>query len=549
MCTGWGLQLGGDYSTVVGEFLCRVKAATTTRSGRVGVLWDCVACDVPVLVSLLVSSLSLSLSLSLFSFFFFSFYSRDPETHTLAQKGSRSRTTAATMQFGSGPRPGAEDANSKKNVRWHVEPHLSTMRLAVERVIRGDDTTTKIANSYGIPARTLRRYVAHEKMAQSQQKLPDGRLAKGILNPDSDDEAAAAAAAAASGPRAPAPGVPSSAHPPRTATNSRPPLPASSSGARKGQSQPIAIRGPYAVSRALDPRRQQQLQRQKQLQQQKLQRQRQQQQQQQAAAVASASSAMGKRRPSADGFSDQDPSSESFSDFMNPSHFSGGMSTTSPPSSLLDSRFGGADWDVGLRPGTSVESTAGLFGAPPGLGQDTRGVGDGDGVTGVPLSRERSADVPVPAPRAVEKRNRGVSMDIFLEAFGSTPSPGTSLNSNGSRLLLQAEGKRRNRADSRDLLRLAFTDDDVSAYAPPSESFSTQLLRAGLRERARSQGRSDSFDFSAMAADFNEQFALPDSEPSRSFLSHGSLPRSRGNSVWSNDDGDDVLASQLDLAI
>lgn len=487
---------------------------------------------------------------------------------TQVQKGCRPVTIATTMQFGNGPRPSAEDANSKKNVRWHVEPHLSTMRLAVERVIRGDDTTTKIANSYGIPARTLRRYVAQEKMAQSQQKTPDGRLVKGILNPESDDDeaAAAAAAAAASGVRSSATGVQSAAHSASRTTatavsGGRPPLSASSSGARKGQSKPIAIRGPYAVSRALDPRRQQQLQRQKQLQQQKLQRQRLQQQQQQAAAVPTASSAiMGKRRPLADGFSDQDPSGESFSDFMNPSHFSGGMSSTSPPSSLLDSRFGGADWDVGLRPGTSVDnasSSAGLFGAPPpGLGQDARGVGvgdgDGDGVAGVPpLARERSADVPVPAPppRAVEKRNRGVSMDIFLEAFGTTPSPGTSLNSNGSRLLLQAEGKRRNRADSRDLLRLAFTDDDVSAYTPPSESFSTQLLRAGLRERARSQGRSDSFDFSAMAADFNEQFALPDSESSRSFLSHGSLPRSRGNSVWSNDDGDDVLASQLDLAI
>jgi len=403
---------------------------------------------------------------------------------------------------GNSPAPQTDDASSKKNVRWHVEPHLTTMRRAVERVIRGDDTTTKIANSYGIPARTLRRYVSHEKLAQSRQKLPDGRNAKSILNRDSDNGNGAIASGARGGRGAGASTSTSrsAAKNSFAATGGRPPLSNQSpSLARKRVSQPIAIGNPFQVSRNLDERRRQQQQQLREREREQLQR-----QQRQAAQAAAESARSRSTRLLSFGLSDPSSTGESF-DFMDGPQIDG-ASGVSPPGSFTESL-----WD---------------------LPQESPSVG---------RSNPIDAPAPAPSPGRTEKRNRGVSMDLLLEAFGNAPSPGTSLNSNTSaRLLVQAETKRRNRADSRELLRMAFTDDDAS-FQPPSDSLSSQLQRAG-RTRGRSTGRSDSFDFSSMQADFNEHFNLPSG-------SAFNLPRSRGNSMWSNDDGEDMLAGSLDLDI
>jgi hypothetical protein len=50
-----------------------------------------------------------------------------------------------------------DDADSlRKKIKWNMEPHLSIMRKAVEAALTGK-STTKIADEYSIPARTLRR--------------------------------------------------------------------------------------------------------------------------------------------------------------------------------------------------------------------------------------------------------------------------------------------------------------------------------------------------------------------------------------------------------
>lgn len=65
---------------------------------------------------------------------------------------------------GSGEDNQAKDENdpSRAKVRWNVEPRLTIMRQAVETVLSGANTT-EVAGRFGIPARTLRRYVANEK--------------------------------------------------------------------------------------------------------------------------------------------------------------------------------------------------------------------------------------------------------------------------------------------------------------------------------------------------------------------------------------------------
>ena len=57
------------------------------------------------------------------------------------------------------------DGGNKAKVRWNVEPRLTIMRNAVQTVLDGANTTD-VAGRFGIPARTLRRYVANAKRRQ-----------------------------------------------------------------------------------------------------------------------------------------------------------------------------------------------------------------------------------------------------------------------------------------------------------------------------------------------------------------------------------------------
>ena len=58
--------------------------------------------------------------------------------------------------------PQSKQVDAKAKVRWNVEPRLTIMRNAVQTVLNGANTT-EVAGRFGIPARTLRRYVANAK--------------------------------------------------------------------------------------------------------------------------------------------------------------------------------------------------------------------------------------------------------------------------------------------------------------------------------------------------------------------------------------------------
>lgn len=81
------------------------------------------------------------------------------------------KNKSASMEISSPPplkpnkKAKKEDDDSRAKVRWNVEPRLSIMRRAVETVLGGANTT-EVAGRFGIPARTLRRYVANEKRRQ-----------------------------------------------------------------------------------------------------------------------------------------------------------------------------------------------------------------------------------------------------------------------------------------------------------------------------------------------------------------------------------------------
>lgn len=57
-----------------------------------------------------------------------------------------------------------DKANRKRKIKWNVEPHYTVMRKAVGLALDGK-STTRVAQEFGIPARTLRRYVATAKKA------------------------------------------------------------------------------------------------------------------------------------------------------------------------------------------------------------------------------------------------------------------------------------------------------------------------------------------------------------------------------------------------
>ena len=64
--------------------------------------------------------------------------------------------------------------SNKAKVRWNVEPRLSIMRNAVKTVLNGANTTD-VAGRFGIPARTLRRYVANAKRKQGGGQVSAGK--------------------------------------------------------------------------------------------------------------------------------------------------------------------------------------------------------------------------------------------------------------------------------------------------------------------------------------------------------------------------------------
>lgn len=70
------------------------------------------------------------------------------------------------------------DDMAESKVRWNVEPHLSKIRSAVALALSGK-SASKVASEFGIPARTLRRYVMHEREAAGLQ--PGTSTSNGIM--------------------------------------------------------------------------------------------------------------------------------------------------------------------------------------------------------------------------------------------------------------------------------------------------------------------------------------------------------------------------------
>ncbi len=83
----------------------------------------------------------------------------------------RPLTTASSTQ--AVPRQSSTGSNKAK-VRWNVEPRLTIMRNAVKTVLNGANTTD-VAGRFGIPARTLRRYVANAKRKQGGGQVSAGK--------------------------------------------------------------------------------------------------------------------------------------------------------------------------------------------------------------------------------------------------------------------------------------------------------------------------------------------------------------------------------------
>ena len=53
--------------------------------------------------------------------------------------------------------------SSRRKIKWNVEPYLTKMKKAIAVALSGR-STSKVAAQFGIPARTLRRYVANERV-------------------------------------------------------------------------------------------------------------------------------------------------------------------------------------------------------------------------------------------------------------------------------------------------------------------------------------------------------------------------------------------------
>ena len=113
-------------------------------------------------------------------------------------KGTKTATVVAVRTDDAKSATGAsveeEDEDLDTKVRWNVEPHLSRIRKAVAIALSGQ-SASKVATEYGIPARTLRRYVMHEREATTpfaiaataeKRKLNERRKGEGDTDGDGD---------------------------------------------------------------------------------------------------------------------------------------------------------------------------------------------------------------------------------------------------------------------------------------------------------------------------------------------------------------------------
>jgi len=88
--------------------------------------------------------------------------------------------------------PTAKPKRTKPKIRWSSKEHRATMQQAVEAVLVNGNTT-KVAEQFGIPARTLRRYVAKEKQRRDanatlvpndvQSKMTAGMPVRSVSKP------------------------------------------------------------------------------------------------------------------------------------------------------------------------------------------------------------------------------------------------------------------------------------------------------------------------------------------------------------------------------
>jgi len=93
----------------------------------------------------------------------------------MGQGGMGMMDTTSTISQLAGPdlgdamsaTPQTKPKRTKPKIRWSSKEHRATMQQAVEAVLVNGNTT-KVAEQFGIPARTLRRYVAKEKQRRDK---------------------------------------------------------------------------------------------------------------------------------------------------------------------------------------------------------------------------------------------------------------------------------------------------------------------------------------------------------------------------------------------
>jgi len=79
-------------------------------------------------------------------------------------KGGSSSSSSSSARGSAKKKPAAKPSlSSRRKIKWNVEPYLSKMKKAIAVALSGR-STSKVAAQFGIPARTLRRYVANERV-------------------------------------------------------------------------------------------------------------------------------------------------------------------------------------------------------------------------------------------------------------------------------------------------------------------------------------------------------------------------------------------------
>ena len=78
--------------------------------------------------------------------------------------GHKQHSTSSSSSSSGKKKPAAKPSlTSRRKIKWNVEPYLSKMKKAIAVALSGR-STSKVAAQFGIPARTLRRYVANERV-------------------------------------------------------------------------------------------------------------------------------------------------------------------------------------------------------------------------------------------------------------------------------------------------------------------------------------------------------------------------------------------------